>query len=232
MENSAVTGPLRKQIFIKAFLRFLFGFLFISLLIFIPAGTIHFFNGWLFIAGLMLPMTFALIYLILTDPELLEKRINLREKEDEQKKYVKFSILIYVIAYIIPGLDYRFGWSSVPLWLVMVSLVIMLAGYAMFIIVMLQNRYASRVIEIQKEQKLIDTGLYSVVRHPMYLAATILYLASSLVLGSYYTLIPMLVLPFLLGYRIINEEKVLVNGLPGYDKYKQKVRYRMIPYIW
>jgi protein-S-isoprenylcysteine O-methyltransferase Ste14 len=216
----------------KAFVRFLLGFVFISLLIFLSAGTIRFLNGWLFIGGLLLPMIFALTYLIIKDPELLEKRINLREREEEQKKYVKLSILIYVIAYIIPGLDYRFGWSEVPLWLVLVSLVIMLTGYAMFMIVMLQNRYASRVIEIQKEQKLIDTGLYSFVRHPMYLAATILYLASSLVLGSYYSLIPMAILPFLLGYRIVNEEKVLLKGLPGYDKYMEKVKYRMIPYIW
>jgi protein-S-isoprenylcysteine O-methyltransferase Ste14 len=232
MEYSTNIGSFRRQVFIKAFIRFLLGFLFISLLIFLPAGTLHFFNGWLFIAGLLLPMIFALIYLILKDPELLEKRINLKEKEEEQKKYVKLSVSLYVIAYIIPGLDYRFGWSEVPLWLVLVSLVLMLAGYAMFMIVMLQNRYASRVIEIQKEQKLIDTGLYSVVRHPMYLAATILYLASSLVLGSYYTLIPMAILPFLLGYRIIGEEKVLLKGLPGYEKYKEKTKYRMIPFIW
>jgi len=177
-------------------------------------------------------MIFALIYLIIKDPELLEKRINLKEKEKEQKKYVKLSVLLYIVAYVIPGLDFRFGWSDVPLWLVLVSLVMMLCGYAMFMIVMLQNRYASRVIEIQKEQKLIDTGLYSIVRHPMYLAATILYLASSLVLGSYYTLIPMAILPFLLGYRILNEEKILLKGLPGYEKYKEKVKYRMIPFIW
>lgn len=232
MENSTNIRSPRKQVFFKALIRFILGFVFIFLLIFLPAGTIQFFNGWLFVAGLLFPMTFALIYLIIKDPEFLEKRINLKEKEKEQKKYVKLSILLYIVAYIIPGLDYRFGWSDVPLWLVIVSLVLMLAGYIMFIIVMLQNRYASRVIEIQKEQKLIDTGLYSVVRHPMYLAAIILYLASSLVLGSYYTLIPMAILPFLLGYRIINEEKVLLKGLPGYEEYKKKIKYRMIPYIW
>ena len=118
------------------------------------------------------------------------------------------------------------------MWLVLLALVIMIGGYAMFIVVMMQNRYASRIIEIQHEQKLIDTGLYSVVRHPMYLAATILYLGSSLVLGSYYALIPMLLLPFLLAFRIINEEKVLLQGLPGYEVYVKKVKYRMIPLIW
>ena len=232
MEYSTNIGSPVKHIFIKASIRFFLGFAFIFCLIFLPAGTIRFFNGWLFIAGLLVPMIFALIYLIIKDPELLEKRINLKEKEKEQKKYVKLSVLLYIVAYVIPGLDFRFGWSDVPLWLVLVSLVMMLCGYAMFIIVMLQNRYASRVIEIQKEQKLIDTGLYSIVRHPMYLAATILYLASSLVLGSYYTLIPMAILPFLLGYRILNEEKILLKGLPGYEKYKEKVKYRMIPFIW
>jgi len=232
MEYPTDNRTLRNRIFIKAILRFFAGFVFISLLIFLPAGTIHFPNGWLFITGLLLPMIFTLTLLAGKDPELLEKRINLKEREAEQKKYVKLSILIFVIAYIIPGFDYRFGWSDVPLWLVLASLALMLAGYAMFIIVMIQNRYASRVIEIQKEQKLIDTGLYSVVRHPMYLAATILYLSSSLVLGSYYALIPMAILPFLLGYRIINEEKVLQKGLPGYDKYMGRIKYRMIPYIW
>jgi protein-S-isoprenylcysteine O-methyltransferase Ste14 len=232
MENPTDYKTTGKSIFIKAFARFFLGFVFVILLIFLPAGTIHFLNGWFFIGGLFLPMIFAFIYLIKNDPELLEKRINLKEKEKEQKKYVKLSVLLYVVAYIIPGLDFRFGWSDVPLWLVLAALVFMLTGYVMFIVVMLQNRYASRVIEIQKEQKLIDTGLYSVVRHPMYLAATILYLASSLVLGSYYTLIPMAILPFLLGYRIVNEEKVLLKGLPGYDKYTERVKYRMIPFIW
>jgi protein-S-isoprenylcysteine O-methyltransferase Ste14 len=177
-------------------------------------------------------MTFTLIYLLIKDPELLEKRIKIKEKENAQKKYIKLSILLFVIAYIIPGLDFRFKWSSVPMWLVMVSLLIMICGYIGFIIVMLQNRYASRVIEIQNEQKLIDTGLYSFVRHPMYLSAIILYVASALVLGSYYTLIPMLLLPFLLAYRIKNEEKVLIKGLPGYEEYTKRVKYRMIPFIW
>jgi protein-S-isoprenylcysteine O-methyltransferase Ste14 len=229
IDNMAVY---RKNILAKVLIRFILAFVVIGLLIFVPAGTIEYFNGWLFIAGLLLLMTFALTFLFSRDPELLEKRMNLKEKEKEQKKYVKLSLLLFVIAYIIPGLDYRFNWSEVPLWLVWVSFVFMIAGYAMFIVVMFQNRYASRVIEIQNEQRLIDTGLYSVVRHPMYLAATILYLASSLVLGSYYALIPMSFLPFLLAFRIINEEKVLLNGLPGYKEYLKKVRYRLIPFIW
>lgn len=223
---------LKKKILLKGLVSFLLGFLFIGILIFLPAGTLKYFNGWLFISGLMIPMVITLIILAIRDPELLEKRVNLKEKETAQKKYVKLSILLFVIAFIIPGLDYRFGWSFVPQWLVWTSLAIMILGYIMFVAVMLQNRYASRVIEIQDQQKLIDTGLYSVVRHPMYLAATILYFASILVLGSYYALIPMILLPFLLGFRIVNEEKVLIGGLPGYKEYTERVKYRLIPFIW
>jgi protein-S-isoprenylcysteine O-methyltransferase Ste14 len=222
----------KKKILVKVLVRYLLAFVFIGILIFIPAGTLDYLNGWLFIAGLIVPMTFTLIYLLVKDPELLEKRINLKEKEDAQKKYIKLSLLLCIVAYIIPGLDYRYNWSNVPIWLVIVALVVMIFGYVMFIIVMLQNRYASRVIEIQENQKLIDTGLYSIVRHPMYLAATILYLASTIVLGSYYTLIPMILLPFLLAFRIKNEEKVLKQGLPGYKEYMEKVKYRLIPFIW
>jgi protein-S-isoprenylcysteine O-methyltransferase Ste14 len=222
----------RKGLLIKVLLRFVMAFVFIAVILFVPAGTLGYFNGWLFISGLIVPMVFTLIFLYVKDPELLEKRINLKEKEEEQKRYVRLSIFLFFIAFIIPGFDYRFGWSDVPLPLVWAALVTMIGGYIMFIAVMLQNRYASRVIEIQEEQKLIDTGLYTVVRHPMYLAATILYLSSSIVLGSYYSLIPMAFIPFLLGYRIINEEKVLKAGLPGYSDYMKKVRYRMIPFIW
>lgn len=232
MKDSVDLKPTGRRIIWKAFVVFILGFLLISLLIFVPAGTLHFFNGWLFIAGLLVPMTFALFYLLIKDPELLEKRLNMKEKEKEQKKFVKWSRLLFIVAYVIPGLDYRFGWSHVPLWLVMVSLFTMVSGYAMFIIVMMQNTYASRVIEIQNEQKVIDTGLYSVVRHPMYLAASILYLSSALVLGSFYTLFAIAVIPFLLVFRIVNEEKVLIEGLPGYDKYMEKVKYRIIPFIW
>ena len=231
--NTAVTTnhPVNKLL-PKILIRVFFAIIFIGVLIFVPAGNIRFLNGWLFIGGIFLPMTFTLIYFYTKDPELLEKRMNIKEKEDAQKKYLKLSLILFVAAYIIPGLDYRFHWSEVPMWLVLVALVIMICGYIMFIVVMKQNRYASRVIEIQHEQKLIDTGLYSLVRQPMYTAATILYLSSVLVLGSYYALIPMLLLPFLLALRINNEEKVLIQGLPGYEEYMKRVKYRMIPLIW
>jgi len=231
--NATITkNELRRKILLKVLIRFILAFIFIGILLFVPAGSLKYFNGWLFIAGLLIPMTFALIYLYINDPELLEKRINLKEKEDAQKKYIKLSIIFYIVVYIIPGLDYRFNCSDVPMWLVLVSLAVMTCGYVMFIFVMLQNRYASRVVEIQNEQKLIDNGLYSIVRHPMYLSATILYIPSSIVLGSYFALIPMLLLPFLLAFRIKNEEKVLLSGLSGYEEYMKKVRYRLIPFIW
>jgi protein-S-isoprenylcysteine O-methyltransferase Ste14 len=232
MNSNLSSTESRKKIFLKVLVRFSIGFIFIGVVIFVPAGTLKFFNGWLYIAGMMIPMIFTLTYLLIRDPELLSKRAKMKEKESAQKIYIVLSILLFITAFIIPGLDFRFKWSNIPLWLVITSLIIMLGGYIMFVTVMLQNRFASRVIEIQNEQKLIDTGLYSVVRHPMYMAATILYLASPLVLGSYYALIPILLLPFLLAFRIKNEEQVLLKGLPGYEEYTKKVKYRLIPYIW
>lgn len=232
MNTNKISTKATQSLLLNVLSKYIIAFVFIGLLIFIPAGTLKFKNGWIFIAGLIIPMTFTLVYLLRKDPELLKKRTQLKEKEEAQKKYLKLSILLFIIAYIIPGLDYRYHWSSVPDWLVIVSLAGMIFGYGMFIAAMLQNRYASRIIEIQDNQKLIDTGLYRIVRHPMYLAATILYTSSALVLGSYYTLIPMFYLPFLLGYRIKNEEKILMEGLSGYKDYMKRTRYRLIPYIW
>jgi protein-S-isoprenylcysteine O-methyltransferase Ste14 len=223
---------MRRRMIVPSLLKFISAFIFIGVLLFVPAGTIHYPNAWIYIAGMMIPMSFVLVFLLEKDPELLEKRLNVKEKETEQKRYVGLSLVLFLITFIIPGFDFRFGWSHVPQWLVIVALILMLTGYGMFIGVILQNRYASRVIEIQKEQKLIDSGLYGIVRHPMYLAATILYLSSPIILGSYYAIIPMLFLPFLLAYRILNEEKILKEGLPGYREYTEKVKFRMIPYIW
>lgn len=177
-------------------------------------------------------MLFALIYLFIKDPGLIEKRMHIKEKDKAQKLYVKVSIIFFIITFIIPGLDYRFSWSHIPLRLVITATIIMILGYIMFFIVMTENSYASRIIEIQVNQKVIDYGLYSIIRHPLYLSSLILYGASPIVLGSYYALIPMMLLPAILVYRIINEEKLLINGLEGYKDYMKKVRYRLIPYIW
>jgi protein-S-isoprenylcysteine O-methyltransferase Ste14 len=225
------TRPDRKLIALT-FSRYISVLIFVGALIFLPAGTFKFLNGWLFMAALFIPMIFVMGYLLIKDPELLEKRMKTNEKEKPQKLYLVLSIIISLLTFVLPGLDYRFRWSSVPVWLVIFSTVLMITGYAMFFIVMKQNSYASRVIEIQEEQKLIDTGMYALVRHPMYFSATILYFFAPLVLGSYYAMIPMIFLPGLLVMRIKNEEEVLLKGLKGYEDYMKKVKYRFLPYIW
>lgn len=223
---------IRKLLIIRALIMYLGGLLIVGMLIFLPAGSIKFWNGWLFLGGLFIPMFCILVYLLVKDPDLLARRLKAKEKENVQKKYVILSSIASFVTFIIPGLDFRFNWSDVPVPVVLMSTVLMVSGYLMFFIVMRQNTYASRVIEIQDEQKLIDTGLYSLVRHPMYLAATILYGFAPLVLGSFYALIPMAFVPVLLVIRIGNEEKVLTNGLKGYDEYVKKVKFRLLPYIW
>lgn len=204
----------------------------VGVLLFVPAGSVRYWNAWLYIASLFVPILLVGTYLYVKDTSLLEKRLKGNEKEQEQKLYVALSFGVFLIAFTMPGLDYRFKWSPVPLQVVAVAWAFMLIGYGLFVAVLVQNSYASRVVEIQEEQKLIDTGLYSVVRHPMYLASTILFLATPLVLGSYYSLIPMLFYPVMLAFRIKNEERVLKTGLKGYEEYARKVRYRMIPYVW
>lgn len=201
-------------------------------LVFGPAGSLSYWNGWLFLAAVFIPMTAALIYLYRTNRSLLEKRLRLHEKQKEQKIYLKLSLVWFVISFLVPGLDYRFGWSDVPLWLIAASTVMMIVGYVLFIIVLAQNAFASRIIEIQENQRVIDTGLYSVVRHPMYMAAIIMYTATPLVLGSYFALIPTMLLPAILIYRIRNEEAVLRAGLDGYTAYTKRVKYRLIPFVY
>ena len=213
-------------------IRFIVSMVVVGAILFVSAGSVRYWNGWLFMGALFVPMTIALVLLYRKDHSLLEKRIRMHEKEKEQRAYVKWSLLWFLISFAVPGLDYRFGWSDVPEWLALVSVIVMVSGYTLFIVAMLQNSFASRVIEIQTNQRLVDTGLYSVVRHPMYMAATIMYTACPFVLGSYYALIPAILLPLLLAYRIRNEEKVLRVGLTGYSEYTQRVKFRLIPYVW
>lgn len=216
----------------RTLLRYLLAIVFVAAMIFLPAGSLNYINGWLFLGALFVPMFFIFIYLLVNDPELLEKRMKTKEREKVQKIYLLLSIIVSVITFVLPGFDYRYHWSSVPNWLVILSTILMISGYIMFFLVMKQNSYASRVIEIQAEQKLIDTGFYSLVRHPMYFSATILYFFSPLVLGSYYAMIPMVFIPGLLVIRIKNEEEVLISGLNGYKEYMKKVKYRLLPFIW
>lgn len=222
----------RSSLIARAVFMYILSLLFIGLLIFLPAGTLKFLNGWLFIGVLFTAMIFTLTFLLEKDPDLLAKRLKTKEKEKPQKVYLVLSIIVLLFTFIIPGLDYRYGLSDVPVAVVIVSTVIMMAGYFMFFAVMRQNTFASRVIEIQEGQKLIDTGLYSFVRHPMYLGASILYLSAPLVLGSWYALIPAAFIPVVLLIRILNEEKVLIKGLKGYTEYMKKVKYRLIPFVW
>lgn len=221
-----------KQLIGKALAKFIPGIIIISAILFISAGTIKFWNAWLFIGVLFIPMLFVMIYLVISDPELLYKRLRIQEKEKKQKKVVLLSSIVFLLGFILSGLDYRFHWSTVPLILVLLSAVIVLIGYILFFMVMRQNSYASRVIEIQENQKVIDTGLYALVRHPMYFASILMFLFMPLLLGSFYSLIPMLIYPFQINLRIKNEEEILEKGLDGYSEYKKKVRYKVIPFLW
>jgi protein-S-isoprenylcysteine O-methyltransferase Ste14 len=232
MNETTMIAEGKRKILAMALTRFSLGLIVMGALFFLSAGTIRYLNGWLFILGLTAPMIFTLVYFYRNDPAFLEKRMRTKEKEGTQRKYLMLSLPLYLIALVTPGLDYRFGWSHTPLWLSLAALAAMIGGYLMFVLVMNENRYASRVVEIQEGQKLIDTGLYSVVRHPMYLAMIVLYLSASLVLGSYYSLIPMAIFLSTLVIRITNEEKVLLAGLPGYADYAKRVRYRLIPLVW
>ncbi len=222
----------KKQLTAMALARFIPGIIIISGILFIPAGSIKFWNAWLFMGVLFIPMILVIIYLIIRDPELLYKRMNTNEKEKTQKKVVLLTSIVFLSAFIIAGLDFRFQWSAVPLLLEILSGLIILIGYILFFMVMRQNSYASRVVEIQVKQKVIDTGLYGIVRHPMYFAAILMFMFMPLALGSFYALIPLSIFPFQMSARMKNEEEILEKGLDGYIQYKEKVRYKIIPFLW
>lgn len=216
----------------SAVMKYCMGLLMVGLLLFLPAGTFSYWNAWLFIGLLFIPMFFLGVVLLIKSPQLLEKRLNSKEKESEQVVVVILSLFMFFGGFISCALDYRFEWSNMPVEVVAIAAVVQLASYGLYGEVMRENAYLSRTVEIQKEQKVIDTGLYGVVRHPMYFASVLLFLSMPLVLGSWIGFFIFLIYPFLLVKRIRNEEKVLEEGLPGYKEYKQKVRYRMFPFIW
>ncbi len=230
--NQKKNDKFRPVLLMQALVRYVLSLVFIGLLIFIPAGSFSFMNGWLFLGTLFIPMLFVMAYLLLYDPELLEKRFKTKEKEKTQKIYLVVSIVFCFIIFMIPGFDHRFGWSHLPLWLVILCTVVMLSSYYMFFLCMRQNTFASRVVEIQDRQKRIDTGLYGRIRHPMYTSGSILFMSAPLVMGSVYGFLVSFLIPVLLIIRLKNEEKVLVNGLEGYKVYMEKVKYRLIPFIW
>lgn len=222
----------KKQLFFRAITKLISGFVVIGALLFLPAGTWHYWQAWLFILLLMVPMLFVGMHLLKKSPELLMKRLNSKEQEAEQKMVVVFSALMFVCSFLLAGFDHRYGWSGLPTWFVVVASIVMLCGYGLYAEVMMENAFLSRTVEIQNEQKVISTGLYGIVRHPMYAATLVLYLSMPLVLGSWIALLPMLFYPIIIRKRILNEEQVLSTGLEGYTEYMQQVKYRLIPFIW
>ena len=222
----------KTKLFLSALTKFLCGLVLVGALLFLPAGSFAFTGGWIFIGLLFIPMLILGAVLLIKSPELLEKRLDAKEKENTQKGVVALSGLLFLAGFIIAGLDYRFGWSHVPTWLVIVASVILLASYALYAEVMRENAYLSRTIEVQEGQKVVSTGLYGIVRHPMYAVTVWLFLSIPLVLGSFFSLLCFLPYPIIMAVRILNEEKVLAEGLDGYADYKKKVKYRLIPFIW
>ena len=220
------------KLFIHALIKLILGLVLVGLLLFLPAGTLDYPNGWLFMGVLFVPVLIMGAVLFLKAPELLEKRLNHKEKEKAQKGVIALSGLMFPAGFILSALDFRFEWSSVPAWLVILSALLFLGGYGMFAEVMRENAYLSRTVEVQEGQKVISTGLYGVVRHPMYLATLLMFLPIPLILGSFWGLIPMALYPILIAVRILDEERVLTKGLDGYAEYKEKIKYRLIPFIW
>ncbi|MCJ7742474.1 MAG: isoprenylcysteine carboxylmethyltransferase family protein, partial [Methanoregula sp.] len=189
-------------------------------------------EAWVYCAVLLVPCVFVLTYLLRKDPELLARRIRLNEKEPAQRRIIRASSLIFFTGFLIPGLDHRFGWSDIPVEAVLAANILVILGYVLVFLVFKENPFASRVVEVEPDQRVISTGPYALVRHPMYLGTSIMWLATPIALGSYWALPVFLFLPIVLVYRIMNEEEVLLRELPGYREYTQKVRYRLIPGIW
>ena len=220
------------KLFFEAIFKFLLGVLLVGLLIFIPAGTINFFNGWLFMGLLFIPMFIAGIIMMIKSPNLLKSRLNAKEKEKEQKKIVAISGLMFLMGFILAGLNYRFNWIDLPNVVVIISSIVFLLSYILYAEVLRENAFLSRTKKVEKKQKLIDTGLYGIVRHPMYLATIFLFLSMPLILGSLFSFLVFLLYPFIIIKRLNNEEKVLEKDLKGYKEYKKKVKYKLIPFIW
>ncbi len=229
MDESSISSF---KLFIRVMIKFSMVFIIMGTLFFWTAGTFAYMNGWLYLSTILVILGIGLTVLFIKDKQLLEKRIKTKETDSKQKIFVGISILLISLIYGIPGFDFKYKWTHVPLYIVIIGEIILLLGYALYLKVMMINSYASRTIEIQKDQRLIDTGLYSIVRHPMYMSISLVYIGTCLVLGSYISLIPCAFMIILLGFRAKNEEDMLIHGLEGYVEYIKKVKYRIIPYIW
>ena len=223
---------MNRDLFIQAVLRFFAGALIVSFLLFLPAGTLRYPQGWLLMGILFVPMFAAGLVMLKKNPELLKKRLNVKEEETEQKEVILLSAVMFLAAFVLAGLSFRFGWWMLPFPVSIIAAIVFLASYALYAEVLRENTYLSRTIEVQEDQKVIDTGLYGIVRHPMYMATVFLFLAMPLVLGSVISFVIMLCYIPIIAKRIRNEEKVLTEGLQGYEKYKRKVKYRLVPFIW
>jgi protein-S-isoprenylcysteine O-methyltransferase Ste14 len=221
-----------KELFLQSFLKFILGVVIIGLLLFLPAGSFSYWQGCLLMWILFVAMFCAGLVMMARNPDLLRKRLNAREEEKEQKTVVKLSGLLFIAAFVIAGLNWRFGWCVLPNWAVWVSAGLFLICYLLYAEVLRENTFLSRTIEVQENQKVIDTGLYGIVRHPMYMATTVLFLAMPLVLASPISFAVMLLYIPLIAKRIKNEEAVLEEGLEGYKEYKLRVKYKVLPFIW
>jgi protein-S-isoprenylcysteine O-methyltransferase Ste14 len=220
------------KLFFQALIKFLLGAVIFGLLIFLPAGSFQYWQGWLMMYVLFIPMIFAGLSMMLNNPELLRKRLNAKEEQKEQKWVVALSTVIFVAAFVVAGLNWRFQWIVLPEWAVWLAAAFYLLGYSLYGVVLRENTYLSRTVEVQEDQKVIDTGLYGIVRHPMYTATIILFLSMPLILASPISFLIMLLYIPLIAKRIRNEEAVLEQGLKGYREYKQRVKYKVFPYIW
>ena len=220
------------KLFVQAIGKFLFGLVLIGLLLFLPAWSLKYWNGWLFLGILFVPMFIAGIVMMFKNPELLKKRLNAKEEEQEQKTVIALSGLMFLAAFIVAGLNFRFQWIVLPAWAVWIGVGVFLAAYLMYAEVLRENTYLSRTVEVQENQKVIDTGLYGIVRHPMYSATLFLFLSMGIVLGSPISVAILLLYIPIIALRMNNEEQVLEEGLEGYREYKTRVKYKVIPFIW
>ena len=220
------------KLFFEAILKFLLGVVLIGFLIFMPAGTLDYLYGWLFMGVLFIPMFIAGMVMMIKNPELLASRLDAKEKESSQEIVIKLSGLMFVAGFVLAGLDYRFKWFQLPAFIPYIAAGVFLIGYVLWGVVLKQNTYLSRTIKVVDGQTVVDTGLYGVVRHPMYSATVLMFLAMPLILGSLIALSVFVLYPVLIAIRIVNEEKLLSKELNGYEEYKKKVKYRIIPFIW
>ena len=225
-------GVLKVKLLINALTKFTCGLLLVGLLIFLPAGTLYYTGGWLFLGLLFVPMLIAGFVMLFKSPEFLAKRLDAKEKQATQKGVLAFSGLMFIGGFVVAGLDHRFGWSHMPAWVTITASVLFLAAYALYAEVMRENAYLSRTIKVEEGQKVVDTGLYGIVRHPMYMATVLLFLMMPIVLGSWYSLIVFAFYPAIIIVRLKDEEELLSRELPGYTEYKQKVKYRLLPFLW